>query len=604
MCSGNPDAAVSYHERVRLFQEVQGWAAYNTDLLSQGGGIYSRASKSIPLSPEVKKMLGVLEDELPPEAVIRLILRMNVDLLWNGGIGTYVRSSDESDLDAGDPSNDLLRITATDLRARIIGEGGNLGFTQNARIEFALHNGSINTDAIDNSGGVDMSDHEVNLKILLNPMVQKGKLSLEDRNSLLEEMTEEVAQMVLHNNDTHGRQLSLDLLRSKKDPMKFSSIIQWVCSKGNVSRNALRLPTDEELLRRHTLNEGLTRPELAVLAAHVKMHVFKSIKELDTSIIPEFSENVASYFPRKIQNRYPEDLQKHMLHTSIGSTVLLNDIVGWAGAWLFPGLNEITGASATEIIRAWMVAMSTIEEKSLVKDVLKNCPTPDSSYYAWTSITAPVYSLLTSWLFSGKLPNPEEQIKIREVLELLPSIGGKDCKHRQKQLIGDLKTHNIPTQLAKRIASLSEICSAHEIVQGMEEGQSIADAITSYYALGEASSFLPIIRLLENRRSSGGWDPAAKAILQSRFLHLQSQLVECIDLSPELPIGVDRLVHRLKTGRLERFSNELDSIIGESGDLSSLIVANARAMSRFKREFVGPNKYVGTQSRYIEPQSK
>jgi len=467
-----------------------------------------------------------------------------------------------------------------------------------------LHNGSINTDAIDNSGGVDMSDHEVNLKILLNPMVQKGTLSLEDRNSMLEEMTEEVAQMVLHNNDTHGRQLSLDLLRSKKDPMKFSSIIQWVCSKGNVSRNALRLPTDEELLRRHTLNEGLTRPELAVLAAHVKMHVFKSVKELDISIIPGFSEHVASYFPRKIQNRYPEDLQKHMLHTSIGSTVLLNDIVGWAGAWLFPGLNEITGASATEIIRAWMVAMSTIEEKSLLKDVLKNCPTPDSSYYAWTSITAPVYSLLTSWLFSGKLPNAEQQIKIREVLELLPSIGGKDCKHRQKQLIGDLKTHDIPTQLAKRIASLSEICAAHEIVQRMEEGQSIADAITSYYALGEASSFLPIIRLLENRRSSGGWDPAAKAILQSRFLHLQSQLVECIDLSPELPIGVDRLIHRLKTGRLERLSNELDSIIGESGDLSSLIVANARAMSRFKREFLGPNKYVGTQSRYIEPQSK
>ena len=590
-----PNTEVSYNERVRLFEAVQGWGGYNTELLSEGGGIYSRASKTIPLSQQVKKMLGVITDELPPEAVIRLILRMNVDLLWNGGIGTYIRSSDESDLDAGDPGNDLLRIAATDLRARIIGEGGNLGFTQNARIEFALSNGCINTDAIDNSGGVDMSDHEVNLKILLNPMVQEGTLSLDNRNTLLEEMTEEVAQMVLHNNDTHGRQLSLDVLRSVDDPMQFSSIIQWVCTKGHVTRSALRLPSDEELIRRHSVGQGLSRPELAVLAAHVKMHIFKSLKDVDTSTLPNFSEKVRSYFPQKIQERYEDELQKHMLHSSIGFTVILNDIVGWAGAWLFPGLSDITGAQAHEIIYAWQIAMETIEVDTLLKEIETQCDTLDSAYHAWTSITKPIYSLLTTWLFSRNYPNIEQQKSIRTVLGMLPQHGGKDFQNRHQNTINELKTHDVPAGLAQKIATLSEICSANEIVLSRSDHSSLQNAVVSYYALGEASCFLPIIRLLENRRSSGGWDPAAKAILQSSFLHLQGQLMEGIDLGPELPIGVDRLVQRLKIGRLQSLSEELDSITADAGDLASLIVANARALSRVKREYSATSPHIGTK---------
>ncbi|MAA78611.1 MAG: hypothetical protein CL916_05080 [Deltaproteobacteria bacterium] len=590
----DPDPQVSYEERVRLFEAVKGWGAYNTDLLSEGGGIYSRASKTIPLSPQVKKMLGVITDELPPEAVIRLILRMNVDLLWNGGIGTYIRSSDESDLDAGDPSNDLLRIAATDLRARIIGEGGNLGFTQNARIEFALANGCVNTDAIDNSGGVDMSDHEVNLKILLNPMVQAGTLSLEDRNSLLEEMTEEVAQMVLHNNDTHGRQLSLDVLRSIDDPMQFSSIIQWVCTKGNVIRSALRLPSDEELIRRHSVGQGLSRPELAVLAAHVKMHIFKSLKDVDTSTIPNFEQQVQSYFPQKIQEKYGSELQTHMLRPSIGFTVILNDIVGWAGAWLFPGLSDITGAQAHEIIYAWQVAMETIQVQDLLKEINEKCTSLDASYYAWTSITKPIYSLLTTWLFSREYPSQEQQKEIRTVLETLPKYGGKEFQNRHQNSMNELKAHNVPVGLAQKIATLSELCSANEIVLSKTKETSLKNAVVSYYALGEASCFLPIIRLLEDRRSSGGWDPAAKAILQSRFLHLQGLLVDGIDLGPELQIGVDRLVQRLKIGRLKSLSEEMDAITADAGDLASLIVANARALSRVKREYSASNPHLGT----------
>ena len=195
----NPNPQEAYEERVRLFENVQGWEHYNTDLISQGGGVFSRSAKSIPISTEVQQMLGLLKDqtELAPEVVIRILLRLDVDLLWNGGIGTYVKSTDETHMDAGDPSNDNLRVNGSEVRARIVGEGGNLGFTQNGRIEYALSGGRLNTDAIDNSGGVDMSDHEVNLKILLNPLVANGSLALDDRNTLLESMTEEVAQDVL-----------------------------------------------------------------------------------------------------------------------------------------------------------------------------------------------------------------------------------------------------------------------------------------------------------------------------------------------------------------------------------------------------------------------
>ena len=205
-----PDVKAAYDERVRLFKAAKGWAHYDESKLGPGGGIFSRKAKSIPLSPEVKAMLGVLKDELPVDVVLRLLLRLNVDLLWNGGIGTYVKASHQTHRDAGDLTNDDVWVNANELRCKMVGEGGNLGFTQAGRIEYALGGGRINTDAIDNSGGVDMSDHEVNLKILLNPMVARGALGTAERNELLEALTEEVAEDVLANNERHARQLSLD----------------------------------------------------------------------------------------------------------------------------------------------------------------------------------------------------------------------------------------------------------------------------------------------------------------------------------------------------------------------------------------------------------
>jgi glutamate dehydrogenase len=588
-----PDPEKSYQERLRLFQAVQGWGGYNPDCISKGGGVFSRSAKSISLSPEVQKLLGVLKDELPPEVVIRLLLRLDVDLLWNGGIGTYVKSASESHQEAGDPSNDILRIDASELRARIVGEGGNLGFTQKGRIEYALDSGRLNTDAIDNSGGVDMSDHEVNLKILLNPMVPE-KLEMDERNQLLQDMTEEVAQDVLHNNDLNGRQLSLDQLRSTDDPMRFSCAIQWVCTQGGTTRSELNLPSDRELLDRQLSGQGLSRPELAVLTAHVKLHVFKRLANADHSGIPGFAERVLSYFPDRIQQRYPEEIKSHMLFGSIGSTVLLNDVVGDAGCWLFPGLMDITGASPGEIISTWLVALDTVGGAGLKQEIGEKCPDLNASYAAWLAVTQPLYSLLTFWLFSGEVPSSEEQKRIRLVLSKLGKLSGSAHRDRLNRRISELTALGVPKPLAKKISLIGEVLPAYEVAKGLDDEGDIKKGLVSYYSIGDASCILNTVRALVERKSSGGWDPAANSILASRFLQLQRRLVEHIDIGQESRLGIDRTTLRLNRHHLKELSSELEAILSDAPDLASLMVANARAQSRILKEFSGDSVLKGT----------
>ena len=395
----NPDPAVSFHERKRLFDEVKGWEHYNRDLISEGGGIFDRKAKSIPLSPEVQKMLGVLQAELPVDTVIRHILRMDVDLLWNGGIGTYVKASHETNQDAGDATNDDLRVNASELRCRMVAEGGNLGFTQAARIEYAQRGGRINTDAIDNSGGVDLSDHEVNLKILLNPMVAAGKLGWEERNELLKALTDQVANAVLDDNDTHGRQLSLDQVRSCRDPLLFSRTIDWVVSRGGRSRADLVLPSDEDLARRALASVGITRPELAVLQAHVKMHVYKGLLNDDASLIPGFDELVRAYFPATIIERYGAEVDAHMLHKSIGMTSVLSKVAGDGGAMLFPTIMELTGASGAAIAGAWLHAMKLVDADGVAAAIRACDATSEAKYQAWVDLTEQVQGL---WVASAR----------------------------------------------------------------------------------------------------------------------------------------------------------------------------------------------------------
>ena len=574
----DPDPATSFAERKRLFDEVKGWESYNTATLSPGGRIYSRRAKSLALTPEIKALLGVLQDELPVDVVIRLILRLNVDLLWNGGIGTYVKATHETHQDAGDPTNDDLRVNASELRCKMVGEGGNLGLTQAGRIEYALGGGRINTDAIDNSGGVDMSDHEVNLKILLNRVEAAGRLSREDRNTLLEAMTDEVADCVLANNERHGLQLSLDHTRGVLDPVSFAGAIDWVTRRGNATRAALRLPTDDDLARRKQARLGLTRPELATIQAHVKLHVFKDLIAADPRAVPGFDDAVQAYFPARIRAAYGDDVQKHMLHTSIGMTVVMNDCIGDAGAALFPLLLSLTGARPERVLAAWVRAWEVADGATLKAALLGPEVPVEAGYRAWVAATTSMATLCALWCAAGEPGEAhEDRAAITEALALLPTLKGTEIEARLAARAEPHSSRGVPAPLAMRVAALGKVTLAREAVLARRAGESLSDALVRTYAVGDASRLLHAIRALEARPASGGADGIAMGILRTRFVRLLRSLVAAVPIAPDvLALGLDRVTTRLNREDLRDLQSLMDGLLGESPDVAALLVAEER----------------------------
>jgi len=428
---------------------------------------------------------------------------------------------------------------------------------------------------------------------LLNPLVQQGKLALDDRNTLLESMTEEVAQDVLHNNNIHGRQLSLDSVRSKQDPFAFSTAIQWVCTRSSATRAFLRLPSEEELQRRQSAGKGLTRPELAVLAAHIKMHVFKDLLKSDESLIADFDQRVMDYFPQKIQEGYANEIANHMLRPSIGMTMLLNEVVGEAGVLLFPTLMDITGASALDIARAWLVALETIGAGQLREDIAQ-ISNLRGQYHAWTTATKPLFGMLSSWLFAQELPTAQQQSMMQKVLERLPKLMVMSAQEQDKALVAELQSKEVPVALAEKIVALNHVTFAYEIAKDLDASANVDQAIVAYLAIGDASLFMKAIDLLDNRRATGGWDAAANAILRSRFFHLLKRLTQIIDLGPEMALGLDRIAFRLRTNHLSGIYADMQSLMGESIDLAALVVANARAQASIRNLTANTDRLQGT----------
>ena len=351
-----PDAHTSFGERLRLFGLPRSsWADYDPTLISQGGGVFARTEKSIAISAKIAQRLGISATELAPNELISAILRAPVDLLWNGGIGTYVKASTESNADVGDRSSDAVRINGAELRCRMVGEGGNLGFTQRGRVEYALAGGLINTDAIDNSAGVDCSDHEVNIKILLNGCVQRGELTFAARNELLAEMTDEVGELVL--DDNRSQTLALTIARRQAFPMinVHARYLQALEAEGWLNRALEFLPTDRQIAERQAAGQGLTTPEFAVLLAYTKN---ANVVELLHSDLPDDSfleGDLLAYFPRPMRERYTHEILGHQLRREIVATAVVNQTVNLSGISFDHRMTEQTGASVTDIARAWLV---------------------------------------------------------------------------------------------------------------------------------------------------------------------------------------------------------------------------------------------------------
>lgn len=353
----NPDCESSYGERERLFNSADSsWDNYDKRRISKGGGIFERSAKAIELTPEMQEVFAIEAQQLTPAQLIHHLLKAPVDLIWNGGIGTYVKSSEESHSDVGDKSNDSLRVNGDELRCQVIGEGGNLGMTQLGRIEFALAGGACNTDFIDNAAGVDCSDHEVNIKILLNDLVKSGQLDRSRRNKLLATMTEDVAGLVLGNNYRQTLAISLAQHDTAISTAEYRRFINYLESSGRLNRQLEFLPDDETLAERSSTGSGLTRPELSVLIAYAKME----LKELLASDAVREDACLAEYslraFPDRLVKKYPDALSQHRLHREIIATELANDIVNKLGCTFVQRMNDATGAHALAIAQSFLFA--------------------------------------------------------------------------------------------------------------------------------------------------------------------------------------------------------------------------------------------------------
>ncbi|WP_045859419.1 NAD-glutamate dehydrogenase [Teredinibacter purpureus] len=357
-----PNATASFIERKRLFETPRtSWADYNAELISEGGGIYERSVKYITLTPQMKSSFSIDADRLTPTELIHSILKAPVDLIWNGGIGTYIKSKTESHNDVGDKANDTLRVNGEELRCKVFGEGGNLGMTQLGRIEFCLNGGACNTDFIDNAAGVDCSDHEVNIKILLDEKVASGDLTAKQRNTLLSEMTSQVSDLVLQNNYRQTQAISIAQFQSAARSTEYRRFISFLESTERLNRALEFIPTDEQIVERQGHGKYLSRPELSVLISYAKVMMKEELINSNIADDDYIAQSIESAFPQKIVERYHAELYGHRLRKEIVGTQVANDLINNLGITVGHRLLETTGASSAEIARAYIVSRDVFD---------------------------------------------------------------------------------------------------------------------------------------------------------------------------------------------------------------------------------------------------
>lgn len=531
----NPDAKKSFAERVRMFNLPRStWEDYDKSLISPGGGVFPRAAKSIELSKEIRQALDVQEESLSGEDLIRAILKAPADLLWNGGIGTYVKSSDERNVDVGDSSNDSVRIDAPELRVKVVGEGGNQGFTQMARIQYALAGGRINTDAIDNSAGVDMSDHEVNIKILFGQMIDRGELTLEQRNQVLGEMTDEVSQLVLADNYYQTLALSLSERRSKQSMDVFISMMNYLAERGGLNREVEFLPDAKTLHERQRSGLGFARPELAILMAYSKMGLYRRILETDFPDEPCFQNQLIEYFPTAMQQRFSDWIKRHPLRREIIATQFTNRVVDLLGMTFVHRKIRDTGASPIQVVRAGLSALEIVGAYDFVKqvnaldgkvsaeaqyDALERLSVAVENVVAWTLLTDVDLSSLSEFIqrYRGPLAELRSQLA-----ELLPPTQ----LERFHGLCRKAQTMGFPEEVAQVLASLEWVPSGLGVVDTCRQsGISLAVAAQRYFALGERFQLSWLRNTLKSLQIHDKWEQIAVEGLAVELRHVQLQLV-------------------------------------------------------------------------------
>jgi glutamate dehydrogenase len=529
-----PQPAKSHAERRRLFALPRsGWNDYDPRLISRGGGVWPRSAKRIELAPEAQLLLGLAQDSLAPAELVRAILRMRVDLLWNGGIGTYVKARDESHADAGDRGNDAVRVNGGELRARVVGEGGNLGFTQRGRIEYALAGGRINTDFVDNSAGVNTSDFEVNIKILLDGQVRAGRLAPAARRRLLASMAGEVCTLVLRNNALQSQAISLQEALGRDALPAQQQTIRALERFGGLDRALEGLPDDAGLAERATHGPGLTRPELAVILAYSKIWLKGALLDSDLPEDPFFAREIERYFPTAVRRRHAAALRRHRLRREIVVTATVNSLVHRMGPGFVPRTQELTSAQPAAIARAYTIARELFDARLLWTRIEElDHRVAAALQYRMMARVATLLAHASEALLQARGPDLPVESLVRtyrsDVGRLAEQVGslvrGLE-RERHEATLAEYAAARVPPTLARRLAAceaLETACELADLARARRVRIDVAGAM--YFEVGAALWFDGLRAGVDALEARGPWQAQAQSGLRQGLRALRLEI--------------------------------------------------------------------------------
>jgi NAD-specific glutamate dehydrogenase/predicted ATPase len=591
----DPDPETTYRERERLFRLPRSsWDDFDRVVLSPGGGVFPRSAKSIALSSEAQQVLDIRSDTLTPDELITAILRAPVDLLWNGAIGTFVKASVETHADAGDRVNDPIRIDANELRCRVIGEGGNLGFTQRARVEFARAGGRINTDAIDNSAGVDCSDHEVNIKILLNQAVVDGELDLAERDALLADMTDEVAALVLDDNQRQARALARNVMWAPGLAAVHLRYVQFLEDSQKMNRELERLPTEDVFTERRAAGEGFTTPELAVLLAYTKLMIYDELLLSDVPEEPDLQDEIARYFPTALRERFHDRLESHPLRREIIANALTNELVNRQEVSFTFQLLDHAGTSTPDIVRGYAVAREVLAMPDFWAQVAE----------LEGRVSAPVLTDVfaiemerVGWITRWLLRRPRASINVagdidryRDGVAMLLDGLSEPLPRAEREVYEARRAgfveHGVTESLARRTASAEPYLSVLDIVDlAAEASKPVDDVATVYLAVGDLLALDWLRDRIAALPFATQWEMLARVALRedlcSAYRQVTASVLRTAGSAADLRTAVTKWA-----GENGRTAERVQQLISEIRDSGAIDAATLSVALREIRNFV------------------
>ncbi|MEH0821351.1 MULTISPECIES: NAD-glutamate dehydrogenase [unclassified Micromonospora] len=581
----DPDSARSWEERQRLFDMPRSsWEDYDRELISEGGGVYSRTAKSVPISPQVRAVLGLDEDvtQLSPQELMKAILTAPVDLFWNGGIGTYVKASSQTNAEVGDKSNDAIRVDGKGLRCRVVGEGGNLGFTQQGRIEYASTGGRIYTDFIDNAAGVDCSDHEVNIKILLNTAVADGELDRPERDELLAQMTDEVADLVLRDNYDQARALNNAQAQAASLLPVHRRMINELERSGALNRSLEALPSDEELAVR--TESGLTAPEFAVLLAYVKIVLEREIVGEGLADEEWTTDVLVNYFPTPLRQRFADRMGRHRLRRDIVTTVLVNEAINRGGISFVFRVVEETAASAADVLRAYVVVREVFGLRDLwdAVEALDNKVSPELQTAVYLD-TRRLLDRAVRWLVTNRrspIDVPAEIARLRDgVARLLPDLEHRFWGTEREAIAAHIESlvgRGLPRDLAEQATRLMYSFGLLDIVETAQAtGRDVSEVASVYFVLSDRFRVDALLSKISLLPREDRWQTLARMALRyDLYAALAALTAEVLGSTPEGVPPVERVqeweqANATSIHRAHRAMGEFDE---SRADLSALSV--------------------------------